>query len=264
MRPSPALPIPTTSSVARRGGRERAGAVGRRSRVLGRARLRRAARRRSRREPRRGGAGAVGPSRRARRRSGVVVPAPATTASWCNISSTPPSRPIAAARASIRRSRNSGAPPTCGCTTDRVGFNVPERAGCKFRGPDLHWDCSVKTPIPFGTQGILYLTDTPPEQGAFTLVPGFQRWGEDWLKQLAAGRASARAGSARARLASRSAGAPAIWSSGTRPCRTAPAPTAARSRAWCSTSICFRRGGRSRRSGFERAGAQRRRASSGR
>lgn len=42
----------------------------------------------------------------------------------------------------------------------------------------------MKTPIPFGTQGILYLTDTPPEQGAFTLVPGFQRWGEAWLASL--------------------------------------------------------------------------------
>ncbi len=72
-------------------------------------------------------------------------------------------------------------------TTDRVGFNVPERPGFMFRGPDLHWDCSVKTPIPFGTQGILYLTDTPPEQGAFTLVSGFQRWGEEWLKRLPPG-----------------------------------------------------------------------------
>ena len=69
-------------------------------------------------------------------------------------------------------------------TTDRVGFNVPEREGWKFPGPHLHWDVSVKTPIPFGTAGILYLTDTPPEQGAFTLVPGFQRWGEAWLKAL--------------------------------------------------------------------------------
>jgi len=72
-------------------------------------------------------------------------------------------------------------------TTDRVGFNAPEREGFKFPGPHLHWDVSVKTPIPFGTGGILYLTDTPPEQGAFTLVPGFQRWGEDWLKNLPPG-----------------------------------------------------------------------------
>lgn len=72
-------------------------------------------------------------------------------------------------------------------TTDRVGFNPPERDGFKFPGPRLHWDVSVKTPIPLTTAGILYLTDTPPEQGAFTLVPGFQRWGEDWLKALPAG-----------------------------------------------------------------------------
>jgi hypothetical protein len=72
-------------------------------------------------------------------------------------------------------------------TTDRVGFNVPERNGFMFPGPRLHWDVSVKTPIPLGTGGILYLTDTPPEQGAFTLVPGFQRWGEAWLKALPPG-----------------------------------------------------------------------------
>jgi hypothetical protein len=72
-------------------------------------------------------------------------------------------------------------------TTDRVGFNPPERDGFRFPGPHLHWDVSVKTPIPFGTGGILYLTDTPPEQGAFTVVPGFQRWGESWLKDLPAG-----------------------------------------------------------------------------
>jgi ectoine hydroxylase-related dioxygenase (phytanoyl-CoA dioxygenase family) len=73
------------------------------------------------------------------------------------------------------------------CTTDRVGFNPPVRPGFKFAGPGLHWDVSVKTPIPLGTQGILYLTDTPPEQGAFTLVPGFQRWGEAWLNSLPRG-----------------------------------------------------------------------------
>lgn len=72
-------------------------------------------------------------------------------------------------------------------TTDRVGFNVPERPGWQFRGPHLHWDTSIKTPIPFSTGGILYLTDTPPEQGAFTLVPGFHRRIEAWLETLAPG-----------------------------------------------------------------------------
>lgn len=148
-------------------------------------------------------------------------------------------------------------------TTDRVGFNAPERPGFMFPGPDLHWDCSVKTPIPFGTQGIVYLTDTPPEQGAFTLVPGFQRWGEDWLKGLPPG--ADRAG----RTCTPSApfplaGAPATSSSGTRRCRTAPAPTGGRSRGWCSTSPCFRRGWISRKSGFEGRAHRRGAAASGR
>jgi hypothetical protein len=72
-------------------------------------------------------------------------------------------------------------------TTDRVGFNVPERPGWKFPGPDLHWDVSVKTPIPLGTGGILYLTDTLPEQGAFTVVPGFHRRIDGWIKSLPPG-----------------------------------------------------------------------------
>ena len=72
-------------------------------------------------------------------------------------------------------------------TTDRVGFNVPEREGRQFPGPDLHWDVSLKSPIPLGMSGILYLTDTPPEQGAFTLVPGFHRRVDEWLANLAPG-----------------------------------------------------------------------------
>ena len=72
-------------------------------------------------------------------------------------------------------------------STDRAGFNVPERPGWTFRGPDLHWDVSLARPIPFGTQGILYLTDTEPEQGAFTLVPGFHHRLDAWLDRLPAG-----------------------------------------------------------------------------
>ena len=72
-------------------------------------------------------------------------------------------------------------------STDRVGFNVPEREGWAFPGPDLHWDVSLKTPIPFSAAGILYLTDTPPEQGAFTLVPGFHRRVETWRAGLPPG-----------------------------------------------------------------------------
>lgn len=70
---------------------------------------------------------------------------------------------------------------------DRVGFNPPETDYWKFPGPGMHWDVSLALPIPFGLQGILYLTDTAANQGAFTLVPGFQNKIESWLKNLPAG-----------------------------------------------------------------------------
>lgn len=69
-------------------------------------------------------------------------------------------------------------------TTDRLSFNPPERPGYQFRGPSLHWDCSLATPIPFATQGILYLTDTAADQGALTLAPGFHHRIEAWLGAL--------------------------------------------------------------------------------
>ena len=69
-------------------------------------------------------------------------------------------------------------------TTDRCGFHPPQRAGHPFPGPDLHWDSDLSRPHAFGTQGILYLTDTPPEQGALTLVPGFHRRLPAWLAAL--------------------------------------------------------------------------------
>jgi Phytanoyl-CoA dioxygenase (PhyH) len=72
-------------------------------------------------------------------------------------------------------------------TTDRVGFNPPERAGWLFPGPDLHWDVSLVQPMPLGMHGILYLTDTESDQGAFTCVPGFHRRVADWLMSLPVG-----------------------------------------------------------------------------
>lgn len=73
------------------------------------------------------------------------------------------------------------------CSTDRCGFNPPERRGHPYGGQGMHWDVSLHQPIPFATQGILYLTDTPPEQGALTLVPGFHRRVGDWLAALPPG-----------------------------------------------------------------------------
>jgi len=36
-------------------------------------------------------------------------------------------------------------------------------------------------------QGILYLTDTPAEQGAFSCIPGFHRRLDEWLQTLPPG-----------------------------------------------------------------------------
>ena len=69
-------------------------------------------------------------------------------------------------------------------TTDRVSFNPPETEQYIFQGPRLHWDVSLALPIPFGTQGLLYLSDTAENQGAFTLVPGFQHRIEKWIHSL--------------------------------------------------------------------------------
>ena len=67
---------------------------------------------------------------------------------------------------------------------DRVSFNPPETKNYKFPGPDLHWDVSLKKPIPFGLQGMLYLSDTEGNQGAFTVIPGFHNKINDWLSEL--------------------------------------------------------------------------------
>ncbi|MCR6630610.1 MAG: phytanoyl-CoA dioxygenase family protein [Magnetospirillum sp.] len=72
-------------------------------------------------------------------------------------------------------------------TTDRVGFNPPERSGLQFQGPGIHWDVSLVQPIPLGIQGLLYLSDTTAEQGAFALVPGMHRTIGDWLDSVPSG-----------------------------------------------------------------------------
>ncbi|MDG5901149.1 phytanoyl-CoA dioxygenase [Shewanella xiamenensis] len=68
-------------------------------------------------------------------------------------------------------------------TTDRVSFNPPETPTWQFPGPNMHWDMPLQLPVPFGTQGLIYLTDTPAEQGAFCCVPGFHLKIETWLQE---------------------------------------------------------------------------------
>ena len=67
---------------------------------------------------------------------------------------------------------------------DRMSFNPPIQPGYRFQGPHLHWDDSIAAPIPFATQGILYLTDTSAEQGALRVVPGFHRRLASWLGEI--------------------------------------------------------------------------------
>jgi ectoine hydroxylase-related dioxygenase (phytanoyl-CoA dioxygenase family) len=72
-------------------------------------------------------------------------------------------------------------------TVDQGGFNPPERADWDFPGPHVHWDMTLAPPHCFEVQGILYLTDTPADQGAFSCIPGFHRTLSGWLRDLPAG-----------------------------------------------------------------------------
>lgn len=68
---------------------------------------------------------------------------------------------------------------------DRASMNPPERENWKFPGPHLHWDMSLDDmPVRLKVQGVLYLADTPSNQGAFTCIPGFHKKLEQWLKDL--------------------------------------------------------------------------------
>ena len=68
---------------------------------------------------------------------------------------------------------------------DRANCKPPNRADKPDWNHDgmIHWDLDTsRRPIPFGVQGVLYLEDTPVEQGTFQCVPGFHRTFEDWVR----------------------------------------------------------------------------------
>ncbi|SHG30152.1 phytanoyl-CoA dioxygenase family protein [Flavobacterium defluvii] len=69
-------------------------------------------------------------------------------------------------------------------TIDKVSFNPPETEDFTFLGSPLHWDISLKQPITFGFQGLLYLTDCGIDDGAFHCVTGFHNQINDWLNHL--------------------------------------------------------------------------------
>ncbi|WP_071324800.1 phytanoyl-CoA dioxygenase family protein [Janthinobacterium sp. 1_2014MBL_MicDiv] len=67
---------------------------------------------------------------------------------------------------------------------DKVSFNPPETASHRFLGSALHWDVSLRLPVPFKLQGMLYLSDCPADHGAFHCVPGFQHRLGPWLDSV--------------------------------------------------------------------------------
>ncbi|WKL48796.1 phytanoyl-CoA dioxygenase family protein [Flavobacterium pectinovorum] len=69
-------------------------------------------------------------------------------------------------------------------TIDKVSFNPPETEEFRFLGSPLHWDTSLKQPMKFGLQGLLYLSDCGVNDGAFHCVPGFHNTINDWLNDL--------------------------------------------------------------------------------
>lgn len=74
---------------------------------------------------------------------------------------------------------------------DRVNMKPPVRADRPAWGHTgmIHWDVDTsRREIPFGVQGVLYLTDTAEDQGGFQCVPGFHRGFDDWVKTQPADR----------------------------------------------------------------------------
>lgn len=71
-------------------------------------------------------------------------------------------------------------------TIDKVSFNPPVTKEYNFAGSNLHWDVSLKQPIPFRLQGLLYLSDCNEGDGAFHCVPGFHHQIAEWMNGLPA------------------------------------------------------------------------------
>jgi hypothetical protein len=97
---------------------------------------------------------------------------------------------------------------------DRVSFNPPVGPDVEFPGPRLHWDISLVRPVVFQVQGMIYLTDTTAEQGAFEAAPGFHKGIDAWLERLGEGVDPRRVDlSAQARRIAANAGDLIIWNS---------------------------------------------------
>ena len=67
-----------------------------------------------------------------------------------------------------------------------MSFNSPINDNYYVLGSKLYWDVSLKLPIPFAIQGLIYLSDCNEKEGCFQCVPGFHNQIENWLKSLPA------------------------------------------------------------------------------
>lgn len=71
---------------------------------------------------------------------------------------------------------------------DKVSFNPPETVHHGFLGSPPHWDVSLRLPIPFKLQGLLYLGDCGARDGAFHCMSGFHKRIAQWLDEVPDGR----------------------------------------------------------------------------
>ena len=67
---------------------------------------------------------------------------------------------------------------------DRASMNPPLRENYHYEGPFLHWDLDLTKPWRLWVQGVLYLTNTAANHGAFVCIPGFHHKLTPWLKTL--------------------------------------------------------------------------------
>lgn len=117
--------------------------------------------------------------------------------------------------------------------TDKVSYNPPETESWKFRHYHLHWDIDMNKPVSYYIQGLVYLDDVPENRGPLRVVPGFHHKYNDYIREFETPEA-AQASIWNHPDAIPVPGKKEILYSGSKPCRTRPAPTIPTYRVLCS------------------------------